>query len=118
MIEKFKESSGNVIGYKVSGTIKKEDYKTIVPEVEAVVEGEGRANLLMDLTDFKWEALDAWGADMKFGHDYHKKIEKMAIVGDKRWEKWMTKIAEPFYAEDAQYFEAADSEAAWKWLRE
>ena len=118
MIEKIKESSGNVIGYKVSGTIKKEDYETMVPEFEALVQEDGSANLLMDMTDFKWEALDAWGTDMKFGRDYHKKIEKMASVGDKRWEKWMTKIAEPFYAKEAQFFETADSEAAWNWLRE
>jgi len=118
MIEKLDKSSGNVLGYKISGTVKKEDYKTMVPEVEAVIEEKGSANLLLDMSGFKWEALGAWGADMKFGRDYHKKIKKMAIVGNKRWEKWMTKIVDPFYAGEAEYFEATDSEAAWAWLRE
>jgi len=118
MIEKLNQSSGSILGYKISGTVKKEDYGNMVPEVKAVVQEEGSANLLLDLTDFKWEALDAWGADMKFGRDYHKKIEKMAIVGDKRWQKWMAKIADPFYAGEAKFFDAVDSDAAWTWLRE
>lgn len=118
MIEKLNQSSGNVLGYKISGTVKKEDYGNMVPEVEAVVQEKGSANLLLDMTDFKWEALDAWGSDMKFGRDYHEKIEKMAIVGDKRWQKWLAKIADPFYAGEAEYYTSADSEAAWSWLRE
>ena len=117
MIEKLNKSSGNVLGYEISGTVKKGDYETLVPEVQAIVEEEGSANLLLDMTDFKWEALDTWGADMKFGRDDHKKIDKMAVVGDKRWHKWIGKIADPFFAGEAEYFDTADSEAVWAWLR-
>lgn len=118
MIEKLQESSGDVLGYKVSGTVTKSDYEVMVPEVQALVEQEGSIKVLLDMTDFKWEKVSAWGSDFRFGRDYHKKIEKMAIVGDKTWEKWLTKVAEPFYAEEAEYFSSGDSEAAWNWLRE
>jgi hypothetical protein len=55
---------------------------------------------------------------MKFGHDYHEKITKMAIVGDKKWEKWLTKLVDPFYASQAKYFHTTEMDAAWDWLRE
>jgi hypothetical protein len=42
----------------------------------------------------------------------------MAIVGDKRWEKWMASVAKHFYAKDAKYFPSADTAKAWAWLRE
>lgn len=29
----------------------------------------------------------AWLKDLKFGQKFHRQIEKMAIVGDKAWEK-------------------------------
>lgn len=118
MIEKLEQSSGDVLGYKISGTVTKADYGVMVPEVEALVEQEGSINMLLDMTDFKWEKVSAWGSDFKFGREFRKKIEKMAIVGDKTWEKWLTKVADPFYAMEAEYFPAEDSDAAWQWLRE
>lgn len=117
MIEKLDGSSEHALGFRVIGKIKKDDYDELVPAVEAVVARAGSVNLLLDMTEFKWEAISAWGADMRFGHDYRKKIGKMAIVGDKRWEKWLAKAAAPFYADEAKYFTSADIDAAWAWVR-
>lgn len=117
MIEKLDESSENVLGFKLTGDITKSDYETMVPEIEAAVKEYGNGSLLLEMTDFKWEKVEAWGADMKFGRDYHKKISKMAIVGDKEWEKWLTKLAAPFYAVEANFYYADDKDSAWVWLR-
>ena len=38
----------------------------------------------------------------------------MAIVGDKGWEKHLTKVAQPYYAKEAKYFDTDDD--AWSWL--
>lgn len=118
MIEKLEQSSGNVIGYKMIGTINKEDYRPMVAELEALVEENGEINLLMDLTEFKWEKVSAWGADMKFGKDFRKSVKKAAFVGDKKWHKMLSWLAEPFFAQEEKYFDIADSEAAWAWLQE
>ena len=117
MIAKLSESSDSVIGFKVSGTVKKDDYQVLIPEVEAAVQNNKSANLLLDLTELEGEALEAWGSDMKFGREYRKKINKMAIVGDKRWQQWMTKLAEPLFAKKARYFESSRANEAWVWLR-
>ncbi|MGD2078458.1 MAG: STAS/SEC14 domain-containing protein [Chloroflexota bacterium] len=118
MIEKMEQSSGNVLGYKVAGTVTKSDYDVLTPEVESVVEQEGDVSLLLDMTEFKWEKVSAWGRDMKFGKRFHEQVSKMAIVGDKRWEKWLADVASPFYAQEAQYFASDERDAAWDWLRE
>jgi len=117
VITKLDGNAGNVLGFKISGTVKKDDYAVLVPEVEALVAKEDDIRLLMEMTEFKWEAIGAWGADIKFGRDYHKRIARMAIVGDKRWEKWLTKVAAPFYAGDAKFFTSTDVDAAWAWMR-
>jgi len=118
MIEKIEQSSGNVIGYRVSGIVGKEDYAELTPQLESLIEQEGHINLLLDLAEFKWEKVSAWGADMKFGKKFRKKITKIAIVGDKKWQEWLAKVADPFYAEEAKYFSSEDGEAAWEWLQE
>lgn len=118
MFEKMNESAGNVVGYRVVGKITKDDYESLVPEVEALVEQEGNIRLLLDMEQFEGEEVKAWGADMKFGQEFRKKIDKLAIVGDKRWEKWLAAVADPFYAREAEFFKIDDRNAAWSWLRE
>ena len=118
MIEKMSESEGKILGFKAIGTVTKADYKVLVPEVQALVDKEGSISLLLDLRQFKWEKVEAWGADIKFGRTYHEKIDKMAIVGDRTWEKWITTLAEPFYSKEARFFHSDEIDAAWKWLKE
>ena len=118
MIEKLAESAGSVLGFRASGTVEKADYAVLMQEVEALVQQHGQIGLLLDLEDFKREKASAWGADLKFGREYHKKIAKMALVGDKKWEEWLAKLAEPFYAQEAHFFHTEDRDAAWAWLQE
>jgi hypothetical protein len=117
MIQKLDQSSGNVLGYKISGTVSKSDYQELVPAVESLVQQEGSIRLLLDLTDLKGEKVSAWGADLKFGRDYRKKIDKLAVVGDSKLEKWIAKLSEPFFAKESNFFHSENSEDAWTWLR-
>ena len=62
---------------------------------------------------FHWEKTSSWGADLHFGHEFHHKIERVAIVGDKKWEQHLASLASPFSAKDSKYFENDDD--AWAW---
>ena len=116
MIATMERSSGNVLGFTISGNVTKADYQTLDPAVEAVISKHGSASLLFDLTGFHWEKVSAWGADLGFGHKFHDSIDKMAIVGDKKWEKHLAKLAQPMYAKEARFFETDDD--AWTWLED
>ena len=118
MLEKLIESSGPVVGYKVEGKVTSEDYRKLDPQVQALVDQYDKVCLLLDLKEFGGEEVKAWLPDMKFGHRFHDKIARMAIVGDKRWEKWLTALADPFYAKEAKFFHLDESDKAWAWLRE
>jgi hypothetical protein len=118
VFEKMTESSGNAIGYKVVGAITKADYEQMMPEVEALVQNEGNIRLLLDMEEFRTEKAEAWGADLKFGRAYRKKIDKLAFIGNKKWEEWLAKLADPFYAREAKFFHTSDVDSAWAWLRE
>lgn len=114
MIEKLARSSGSRLGYRVAGVVDKADYEALVPEVEEVVRQHGDVQLLLDLTDLKWERVTAWGADLKFGADFREHITRMAVVGDGFFQKIIAELAKPFYAQESAYF--ADEDAAWEWL--
>lgn len=115
MLESMAQSSGNVIGFKMSGTVTKADYAVLDPAVDAVVKEHGSVNLLLDLSEFHWEKATAWASDINFGHTYKNKIDKMAMVSEAKWVKHLAKLAEPFYAKEIKTF-VADADA-WDWLK-
>jgi hypothetical protein len=107
-------SQAAVLGFRVSGDVTKADYDVLTSAVESAVEAHGSVRVLLDLTDLHSEKAEAWGADLHFGRELHDEIERMAIVGDRTWQRWLTHLARPFYAKDAQFFE--NQPDAWAWL--
>jgi len=118
MIEKLKKSSGKVIGFVLTGKLHDEDYKTFVPQVESVLDREGKARLLALFHEFHgWDLHAVWD-DMKFGAKHYSDIERIALVGDRKWEEWMAKICKPFTKAAVKYFDVGDIEQAWAWLHD
>ncbi len=116
MIEKLDRSTGKIIGYRVSGKLHDEDYKKFVPEIEAVIEKEGPVRILLEMSDFHgWDLHAAWD-DLKFDIKHYKDLERIAIVGENKWEEWMSKLSKPFVKGKARYFDSHELEEAWKWL--
>ena len=118
MLEKLGESSGPVVGYKVLGKVTVEDYRKLEPDIQTLVDDYDSVCLLLDLQEFAGEEVKAWLPDLRFGHRFHDSINKMAIIGDKRWQKWVTALASPWYARDAKFFHPEETDEAWAWLRQ
>jgi len=118
MIEKLRKSSGKVIGFVLIGKLHDEDYKTFVPQVESVLDREGKARLLALFHECHgWDLHAVWD-DMKFGAKHYSDIERIALVGDRKWEEWMAKICKPFTKAAVKYFDVGDIEQAWAWLHD
>ena len=118
MFEIMDESNGKLLGVRAKDVIKRTDYDELVPKCEKLIKEEGSMSMLIDMKGFKLEAPSAWRADFHFGHEFHNKIERMAIVGDRWWEDWMTDFCRHFYAQQAKYFHSSEMAAAWDWLKE
>ena len=118
MIEQLKSDSPKVLGFTLSGKLHDEDYKHFVPAVEAAVAANGKVRLLAQFHDFHgWDMHALWD-DIKFSTKHCLDIERIALVGEKAWEKWMAKVCKPFTMAKVRYFDASDLDAAWAWLKE
>jgi len=115
MIQLMEQSEANVLGYRVVGDVTKDDYPPLTSTVEAAIKEYGAIRILIDMHDFKGEKPDAWSSDLAFGKEFKGQIERMALVGDQSWGKYMTKIAAPFYAQAAEWF--TDMDTAWTWVK-
>gem|GEM_PF-329656 len=118
MIEMIGGLPAHTIGFKLSGKLHDEDYKTFVPLVDAELASGGKVNLLAQFQDFHgWDAHALWD-DIKFATTHCNSINRIAIVGDKTWEKWMAMFCKPFTLAKVHYFDATEIEAAKAWLAE
>jgi hypothetical protein len=116
MIEQLPRSSGKVLGFKLSGKLHDADYKTFVPLIDEAAKKAGTVRVLAQFHDFQgWDMAALWD-DIKFSTTHCTTIERIALVGEKSWEKWMAAVCKPFTMAKVQYFDAADIDKAWAWL--
>ena len=117
-IQLVEENHGKLLVVRVSGKLVKADYKDFVPEFERLVRQHGKLRLLFDMTDFHgWEVSAAW-EDLKFGIEHFADIERLAMVGETKWQHGMATFCKPFTKAMVRYFEHADAAEARKWLSE
>lgn len=84
MITQIKDVPSNMVAFRASGDVTKEDFeKTVFPAVEAVVEKTGELNYLLLLqTDVKNFTLGAWWEDVILGLKELFNWRRAAIVTD------------------------------------
>jgi hypothetical protein len=117
-IQLNEENGGKVLAIHVSGKLKKADYDDLAPELERLVAEHGKVRLLLDMTDFHgWEAGALWD-EIKFDIKHFADIERIAMVGDKKWEEGMATFFKPFTKATVRYFDHADATESRKWLEE
>jgi hypothetical protein len=118
VIEQLSGGTGNVLGFKLSGKLHDEDYKAFVPAIDSVIAKHGKARLLAQFHDFQgWDMHALWD-DIKFSTTHCTQIERIALVGEKKWEEWMAKVCKPFTMAKIQYFDASEIDKAWTWVNE
>ena len=117
-IQLTEEDGGKLLEVHVSGKLVKADYEHFVPEFERLLRQHGRLRVLFDMTGFHgWEASAVW-EDIKFDIKHFADIERLAIVGEKKWQNGMATFCKPFTKATIRYFDHSDAAAARTWLVE
>ncbi|CAA6807689.1 MAG: Unknown protein [uncultured Thiotrichaceae bacterium] len=119
MLQFLPVSDGNTIAIRASGKLTHEDYQVFLPQLETHMRTFEQVSILLELDNFSGWELDAAKDDFNFGMSHWAGFERIAIVGDKAWEYWMTLMAKPFISQgEVQYFNRENLQDAWDWLRE
>jgi hypothetical protein len=118
MIEQLPQAADNVLAFKLSGKLHDEDYKHFGPVIDAALAKHPKVRLLAQFHDFHgWDMHALWD-DIKFSTTHCTKIDRIALVGEKTWEKWMAAVCKPFTMAKVRYFDTSEMKAAEAWLAE
>ena len=114
MIKFLKKSHGNVIGLEAVGEITEKDIAEWEAKINKAIKKYGTVNWLFVLKTTKFESLKSMYSDMKWLLKNYVHFGKMAIVGDKKWQKLMVKADRLAYGE--KYFDISQLDEAWDYI--
>jgi hypothetical protein len=109
-------NGGRVMEVHISGKLTVEDYEQFVPAVERLIKQHGNIRLLVEMHDFHgWTAGALW-KDIKFDVRHFNDIERIAMVGESKWEHGMSIFCKPFSAAKIRYYDRATIDEGRRWL--
>ena len=118
MLAFHEDPNGKLIVVQLSGKLSKEDYEKFVPRVESAIKQNGKVRVLVQMHEFHGWELGALWEDMKFDMKHFADIERLALVGDSKWEAGMATFCKPFTTASIRYFDESKTAEAESWIRE
>lgn len=111
-------ANGKVLDVRAAGKLSHADYLLFGPEFERLISAHGKIRVLFEMIDFNgWETAAVWD-DIKLDVKHFADIERIAMVGDKKWERGMAAFCKPFTTAKIRYFDAPDLDKAREWVEE
>ncbi len=118
MLAFHEDFNGKLITVQLSGKLAKEDYEQFVPRVDSAIKQNGKVRVLVQMHDFHGWELGALWEDMKFDVKHFADIERLALVGESKWEAGMAAFCKPFTTASIRYFDQSKADEAGSWVRE
>jgi len=106
-------NGGNALEVHISGKITSADYERLVPTVERLIKQHGKIRMLMEMHDFHGWTAGGLLQDIKFDARHFNDIERIAMVGEAKWQHGMSAFCKPFTRAKIRYYENVDEARAW-----
>ena len=110
------QQSDRIIEVATTGKLTRDDYDTFVPVIESEMK-KGKVKILFSMQDFSGCDAGALWEDIKFDMKHFGEIERLAMVGEKKWEEGMAWFCKPFTTAKISYFDHTEIDAARSWLK-
>ncbi|MDX1804197.1 MAG: STAS/SEC14 domain-containing protein [Alcanivorax sp.] len=108
----------NVATLVPDGRLSKEDFTDASSQLDPVIEEKGKlAGLVICSQSFPgWESLGAMIQHLRFVHDHHRKVARVALVTDSSLGDIAEKVGRHFVAAQVRHFDYDDLPSARDWL--
>jgi len=110
-------SVDDVIVAQLIGKLEASTYDNIDEKIADAFSRTDHPRLLLDLREFDgWSGLSALGQHLSLVNEHRRKPERVAVVGDKAWQRLAERIMSRFVNAKAKFFDADDYDGAQAWV--
>ena len=114
MLKMLDRSKGNVFGFEVEGKITAAEIEAGAAMMDKVIQEYGKISWLMVWKTTQYPSCKAMYEDASWLLKNMKHFDRMAIVGDKKWEEMLVKADGLVFGE--KYFDISQLEEAWQYI--
>jgi len=114
MIRILERSKGPVVGLESQGKITMEDELAAVAKLDELIKQHGKISWLFVVGSMDYASLRVMYEDMMWLLRNLKHFDRMAVVGDKKWEELLFKADGLVFGE--KYFDKSRLEDAWAYV--
>lgn len=116
MIQILGETKGNLICTKATEKLTRRDYEKLLPLLINALRQYDKIRWYFEMENFKGWELKAFWKDVKFDLQHANAFEKITMVGEKKWQEWMTDLMKPFTKAEIKFFELSERDRAFNWI--
>jgi SpoIIAA-like len=113
----LKESSGNILGFKIPGDIAEKQKEQICNIMDTQIKESGKISILLVVETDETVDPESLLFNLNFVLAYSDRIDRMAIVRTKAWQETWIGLFGVFSHIRTGYFDASEIREAWKWIR-
>ena len=110
----LERSKGNVFGFEIEGKVTAEEVEEAAAMMEKAIQEHGKISWLVVWKTTHYTSLKAMYNDASWLLKNVKHFDRMAIVGDKKWEEMLVKADSLFFGE--KYFDISQLAEAWQYI--
>lgn len=114
MIKILERSKGNVFGFEATGEISESDVRGVASQLDEAIKTYEKINWLFVMKTVKYTSLRAMYEDMMWLLKNIKHFDRMAVVGDKKWEELLIKADSLVFGE--KYYDISQLDDAWEYV--
>lgn len=119
MIEQIKNLPDNMVGFRSSGEVTKDDFEIVKTKVEKLVDKTGKLNYLLYLENSPADfTFGAWMQDALLGIKNLTKWNRAAIISDSETVDKFTSVFSKLMSGEFKVFQKNDLERAIDWTSE
>jgi hypothetical protein len=117
-VEVREGAGGKVLAVTFHDKITRQDYHAFVPAVNRAVRKHRKVRLLIEMADVHGWSVGALWEELKLDLKHFDHVERLALVGDQKWESGLAAYSRMLGTAVIRHFDADHAAEARAWVRE
>jgi hypothetical protein len=116
MLEIIDIKQDNIIVTIATGQLQQKDLEKVHPIIHSILDKGLKIRWYFEMNNFNgWIIKELW-QDFNLSVAHEKDYERIAILGDEKWQGWATEFMMPFTNANIKYFNIKQKEEAKIWI--
>ncbi|WP_266203045.1 SpoIIAA family protein [Pontibacter kalidii] len=116
MLEILPETKDDMLAVRVSGELTNEDFDLYRDLIRDRMKQYGAARLYYEMVNLNWVKPGAALENALFDLVHGRAYDRVAMVGEKVWQKWAANLISPVKKKGVRYYELHEREKAMQWV--